>query len=244
MPTTVNVPLHDQGPALWPGYVDEEDLRRTWSEVGTPIFQTMYQGDPGGLAGEIIRREYFRYGLATEASTCYMAVDPAISKSDKADETAIVVGNIEPIADGDTHPLTTFRWVWHGRPSFGEQAKVIVEAYDYYRPAEIGIEDVAYQSALVQHLQATYPYLPITPMHPDRDKVSRLYNLGAHYEFGRIQHEPHLRNTAFELQLIHVPTGKHDDMADAAEMLTRFSGATSAAWVRKPGGAPGGRIRR
>jgi hypothetical protein len=238
MPRTVHVPLHDQGPALWPGYIDEADLRRVWVEVGTPIFQTMYQGDPGGLAGEIIRREYFKYGYPSDRSTCYMAVDVAISTREQADETAIIVGNIEPVEftpDGIAiPPLTTVRWVWHGRVGFKEQTRLILEAARYYQPAEIGIEDVAYQSALVQHLQSEDPGLPLTGIHHDRDKFSRMLHLGAQYEFGRIAHEPHLRNSAFENQLVHIPTGKHDDMADGTEMLTRFSGATSAVWVPRP----------
>jgi predicted phage terminase large subunit-like protein len=243
MSRQVTVPLHEQGPALWPGYIDEADLRRTWAEVGTPIFTTMYQGDPSGLAGEIIRREFFRYGFASDRSTCYMAVDVAISTKESADETAVAVVNIEPVdytEDGVAlPPMVTVRWVWHGRVGFAEQARVILEAHDYYRPVEVGIEKVAYQAALLQHLQAQAPNLPLTGITHDRDKFSRLLHLGAQYEFGRIQHEPHLRASALEHQLVHLPTGKHDDMADAVEMATRFSGATSAAWMRKPAGAMG-----
>jgi phage terminase large subunit-like protein len=245
---TVQVPLHEHGPALWPGYIDEADLRRTWREVGTPIFQTMYQGDPGGLAGEIIRREYFRYGLASDRSTCYMTMDLAISERSSADETAIVVGNVEPptyAPDGSVlPPMVTIRWVWHGRVGFVQQANLVVDAYRYYRPAEIGIEKVAYQAALLQHLQAEHSGLPLTPVTHDRDKFSRFLHLGALYEFGRVQHEPHLENSAFEHQLVHLPTGQHDDMADAAEMLTRFGGATSATWVNRPAGAMPGRRGR
>lgn len=235
------VPLHDRGPALWPEYITLQKLEETHREVGTPVFQTMYQGEPGGLKGQIIRREFLRYmidGAIERAflneSTTYMTVDPAISEKTSADETALCVGSIHP-ATGTVY----VRWIWHGRIPFSAQVKKIADAAAWYKPVTIGIEAVAYQTALVQDTIDRFPDLPIEPWRPrkhePKDKFSRWLALGALYENARILHHPSLEASAFEHQLVNLPASKHDDMADAAAMLTTYANAP-AELTRRPEG--------
>ena len=247
MPTALKVELHDLGPALWPGYIGPEQLAEIHESLGTPIFETMYQARRGGLAGTIIRDEWFRYySLIEPPGTCFAAVDPAISLKTTADETAIVVGNvaIDPpspqaweafqagyAAPPIVHGTVYVRWVWHGRVGVRETEDVIAAAWDYYRPTAVGIEAVAYQTALVQLLTQDHPELPIEPVTPDRDKLSRHLALARLYEFGRVYHHPDLKGSSFEYQLTHLPAvkGKHDDMADAAAYLLQMSGLLGGA---------------
>ncbi len=240
----LRVPLHEDGPALWPGYISLGDLEGWREEVGTPIFETMWQGRRGGLAGQIIRQEFFRYYRGDPPGVTFMAVDPAISTKTTADETAIVVGNVEatdspvrweftdrPDDEGSTIRSNVYlRWFWHGRVGLKDTEDIIFKAWSYYRPVAIGIEAVAYQSALVQLLENDHPELPIEPVTPDRDKLSRFLALARLYEFGRIYHHPSLTGSAYEYQLTHLP-GRHDDMADAAAYLTEMSGVAGGAVV-------------
>jgi predicted phage terminase large subunit-like protein len=255
-PNTVHlrVPLHDQGPALWPSYIGLDKLEEALQDVGTPIFETMYQGRRGGLAGQIIVEEFFRYFHGKPPGTTYMTVDPAISKKTEADETAIVVGNVEleavldrrraqqwiqgetpdPIIRGSIY----LRWAWHGKVGLKETESIIVEAYDYYRPVAIGIEAVAYQSALVQLMEADHPELPIEPVTPEKDKLSRFLALGRLYEFGRVYHHPDWRASAAEYQLTHLPNGRHDDIPDAIAHLAKMAGISAPIIaVERPPGA-------
>jgi predicted phage terminase large subunit-like protein len=147
-----------------------------------------------------------------------MTVDPAISTKTTADETAIIVGNVT--ADGRIF----VRDVWHGRVGIVATVAKIVQADALYHPVEIGIEAVAYQTALLEIVEERHPELPIVPVTPDRDKVSRFYALGALYEWARIFHHPALADSAFESQLTRLPSGRHDDMADAESYLTILAG--------------------
>jgi len=228
--------LHDEGPALWPEYIDVDSLEAIRRESGTPIFNTMYQGEPGGLKGAIIRREFFRYltdgamekAFIAESATVAM-LDPAITEKASADETAIVVGSVHP------NGMKYIRFVWHGRVGIVEQERLLLGVWEHYRPEVMGVEAVAYQVALVQIMLDRHPDLPIEPITQSKDKFSRLLALGADYEFGRVMHHPSLHNSAFEQQLVHVPAAKHDDMADAAAMLAAYDNGGAAA-VERPKG--------
>lgn len=223
------VHLHDRGPALWPDYIPLSELEQRHRDLGTPLYSTLYQADRGGLAGDVIWRELFRYGYAPGLdssspgySVPYGSADLAISKRTEADETAIVIGNAT--LDG----MLFVRFAWAGRVSSLQTAAKLDRLWQHYRPVEIAVESVAYQAALIEIAQDRYPQLPLVPVTPDRDKFSRFLALGALYEQSRIVHHPSLRGTRFEDQLTKVPNGKHDDFPDALAYLTELAGLTKA----------------
>lgn len=228
--------LHRRGPALWPEHLDLMTLAARKREVGTPVWQTMYQAEETGLSGEIIWRELFRYyeGLPLD-STCYMGVDVAISKKTTADETAISVVNI---GEAGVDPIVYYRFAYHGRLGMIEAADMILEIASYYRPVAIGVEAVAYQAGLVELMgTAKYQHLPVEPQEQSEEKITRWLKLGAAYERGMILHHPSIKASATEAQLVHLPTGKHDDIPDSLDLAIRTSGVQmSAEMVRKPAG--------
>lgn len=232
--TRIELPIHDRGPALWPSYIGIADLEASHRDVGTPIYETMYQGRRGGLAGTIIDDSWFRYYIGNPPGTTYMFVDPAISLKTSADETAIAVGNVEmnvgpqsrqdPFKPPDLHGTIYYRWIWHGRVGLKDTEDAIVAAWRYYRPVAVGIEAVAYQTALVQLIESDHPEIPIEPVTPTKDKLSRFLGLARLYEFGRVYHHPDMRASAAEYQLTHLPSGRHDDIPDAMTGLAEMAG--------------------
>lgn len=230
--------LHERGPALWPEYIPLPELQQRHRDLGTPLYNVLYQADRGGLAGEIIWRELFRYGFAPGLdpnqpgySVPYGAGDLAISRRTEADETAIVIGNAT--RDGELY----IRYAWAGRISSLQTAAKLDTIWRHYRPVEIAIEAVAYQTALLEIAREKYPDLPLTPVTPDADKLTRFLALGALYEQGRIIHHPSLAGTYFENQLTKLPNGRHDDMADAVAYLAELAGLSGggAFIAQKPG---------
>ncbi len=219
--THYRVRLHDEGPALWPHYIPLGELHDWRKDVGTPIYETMWQGRRGGLAGKLVKPEWLAYYRGNPVGTCFMAVDPAISEKTQADETAIVVGNVT-FHDGP--PKIYIRFVHHSRMGLRDTAETINKVASYYHPVAIGIEKVAYQTALIQFTESEYPSLPIEPVSPDRDKFTRFLGLAALYEYGRVYHHPDLQASAFEWQLTHVPDARHDDMVDAECYLAQVAG--------------------
>lgn len=244
------VHLHDEGPALWPDYVDTASLEDVRRETGTPVFNTMYQAEPGGLTGQIIRSEFFRYigdgalerSFIAESQT-YCTIDPAFTEKTSADETAIVIASIHP------NGLTYIRFVWHGRERFPKIVETVAGDYrdlartransvvGYYKPVAIGVEAVAAQGGLIDMMEDQHPDLPIERIGVTEDKFSRLLKLGADYEFGRILHHPSLMNSAFERQLTGLPkASRHDDMGDAAAMLRTYVDGGGAVAIDRPKG--------
>jgi len=189
----------------------------------------MYQGRRGGLAGQIITDSYFRYYVSSPPGVPFMAVDPAISKKTTADETAIVIANVDLSSGGEEPGSMYVRWYWHGRVGIKRQEEIIQQAWSHYAPVAIGIEAVAYQTALVELLEADHPELPIEPVTPDRDKTSRFLALARLYEFGRVYHHPSMKSSAFEMQLTRLPNGRHDDMADALAYISEMAGLSGGA---------------
>jgi phage terminase large subunit-like protein len=242
------VPLHEDGPALWPDYIDTEALEGARRESGTPVFNTMYQAEPGGLRGQIIHRDFFRYiadGAIERAfiaeSQTYMTLDPAFTEKTSADETAIAIGSIHP------NGMLYVRFMWHGRARFPSIVETIAgdhrdvartrprSVVGYYKPVTIGIESNAAQSGLVDMIEDQHPDLPIERIETRDDPFSRWLALGADYEFGRILHHIALQNSALELQLTNLPTAKHDDMAQTIAMLTKFVDSGAVAIERPKG---------
>jgi phage terminase large subunit-like protein len=233
--------VHDRGPALWPEYIDLLELAKHKRDVGTPVWNTMYQAEEEGLSGEIIWRDLFRYyeGLPVDTS-CFMAVDLAISEKTSADETAIVIVNVND-AGALPDPYVYVRWAWHGRIGLVKTAEMILEAWNYYKPVAIGVEAIAYQQAQVELLGTEkYQHLPIEPVTPEgTDKFSRWLQLGALYERSVILHHPSLEGSYFENQLTKLPAkaGGHDDLADALSYAIKVSGMMiGAEFGDKPAG--------
>jgi predicted phage terminase large subunit-like protein len=226
--THLQVRLHDEGPALWPDYIPLAELDDWRKDVGTPIFETMWQGRRGGLAGKLINPDWIRYFRGYPPGIPFMTVDPAISLKTSADETGIAVGNV---VLGDGPGRIYLRFIHHARAGMMETAETIAKIADYYRPVAIGIEKAAYQSALIEFVESQYPQLPIEPVTPDKDKFTRFLGLAALYEFGRVLHHPDMQASAFEWQLTHVPDARHDDMVDAVCYLAELSGVSTATGI-------------
>ena len=241
--------LHEDGPALWPDYIDTAALEGARRESGTPIFNTMYQAEPGGLRGQIIHPDFFRYiddgalerSFIAESLT-YCTLDPAFTEKSSADETAIAIGSIHP------NGMLYVRFVWHGRARFPSIVETLAGDYrrlaetrprsviGYYKPLVVGIEANAAQSGLIDMIEEQHPDLPLEKLTTRDDPFSRWLQLGADYEFGRILHHPSLMNSALERQLTQLPAAKHDDMAQTIAMLTRYVDGGGAVPIERPRG--------
>jgi len=76
------------------------------------------------------------------------------------------------------------------------------------------IESVQAQSAIVRMWQEDCD-LPIMPVKPDKDKITRMQPLAQLYADGRVWHTEKLPQY-FEDELTLFPIAEHDDLCDAA----------------------------
>lgn len=193
----------EQCPRISPDFLAEE--RR---ELGPIWFEQEYQCAFVAAGATRIKREWLRYDdRPPQDLKISMGVDLAISEKATADYTAAAVLGRD--RDGVIYVLDIQRL----RTSFSQQKDFIHQIAEKWRPAVIGIEDVAYQKAMVQEIAAGTTH-NVRGIKPDKDKISRFAPLEGRYELGQVVH---LRGLPpdFERELLAFPMADHDDMIDA-----------------------------
>lgn len=201
--------VDDSGRPLWPERRPLEWLEKVREEVGEYDWWALYMGQPRQRRGSLVRREWIRYGEppSREKLRVYQGVDLAISTRQGGDYTAIAT-----VGRDDEGRIWVLDVVRHQGP-FHTVLQLIRQQAERWQPERIAIEAVQYQVAVVHELMRTTT-LPVFPVRPDRDKVTRFLPLSARYEQGLVWHVPGL-SREFEEELVEFPAGRHDDQVDA-----------------------------
>ena len=227
-------PSRDFEDATWPEYWTPAALRAKIEEIGLFAFNREFLHDPVNEDEALFRQGWLKYYHEHQVKIVRkaLAIDPAFSKDQKNDESALAVLGTD--AAGNIYLVD---W-WAGRVSSAALREQIERLIGLHKPAAIGAESVQAQVWLVEALREMG--YPCQKLQPDKDKVRRAENLSIRYQNGTVYHRYQDRDSAFELQLLRFPKGKHDDLVDAAvyaEMLLfRYKGASI--------GRPKGRIAR
>ena len=193
--------------------------------------------DPGS---QKFRRDMFRYfenTLRTDNMSIYTTVDLAISKKPGADYSAIVTVGV----NGDGHWFVLD--VEYGRYDPTQTMDAIFSAVQKWRPLCVGIEAVAYQSALQHFLEKEMPkrgcFFRIQPLRAEKKKELRIDALQPRFTVGSVwfrRDAPWLEK--LESELLAYPHGAHDDVIDALAYMEQISlppvGAGSEDWSNIP----------
>jgi predicted phage terminase large subunit-like protein len=207
----LGVEKSDPGEVLWEEGWDIDRLLLERLVMGQTYFNREKQNDVRFFTGRVFKREWvhtWKELPPRESMSVYIGCDLAISKADRADSFALAVaGKYED------------RWflldLVTDKIGFAKQAQVIREKVIQWNPLLVGIEDVAYQRALIEHLEQQGG-IPVIPIKPNAPKESRIKALQPMFENGKVLVASHHEN--FVRQLVEFPSGKHDDMIDAFEM--------------------------
>ena len=183
-----------------------DDAKKDLPEL---VFRQEYLAEFVEGEGTFIKREYLHYydNLPTNLDI-YIALDPAISQKTNADYTAICVLGIDKIKK-EYYIIEVFR----KRMSFIETIGVLNSFNEKYKPKLVGIEEVAYQSALVQEAKRT-TNMPLMGIKVEKDKITRFYPVLNKFEVGTIFLNRNLIPD-FEKELLSFPLGTYDDMVDS-----------------------------
>ena len=217
--TQIQRAIKEDGTSIWEAHMPLKDktvngrtiegLETKRRRGGSIIFSLQYQNDVQLMKeGSIFRYDWFQfYDAIPENLAMYMGVDPMISQKDTADYFVIVVVGLT--ANGDVYVLDVLR----ERLTFDQQVHAIKRKHDEWKPRVTGIEKVAYQEALVQHIRSTYPALRLKGIATVKDKVSRAYMRSGLFENGKVfvRRGMHL----FIDELVLFPDGRYDDQFDA-----------------------------
>lgn len=215
------------GEALWPDRYTAQALENTKKTIGAYWFSAMYQGSPTPDEGGIFNRRYFRYfkiekgqvildtlngPVEYPVSSCVKVsyVDLAAGEKQTSDYTVLTEAWVTPGRDLLIRNVTRDRIPGPDQPAFFR---------DHY-VGKLKVEQIGYQTALIRTLLREG--LPVEPVYPDKDKVTRASAAGALYRGGKIFHMAGAEYLAeFEAELLAFPAGEHDDQVDTVAYAAR-----------------------
>lgn len=205
----LHLPAIASGQALWPERYSLEALESIRTTIGSASFASLYQGAPEIEGGNIVRREWWQY--YRERPQCPRIVhswDTAY-KGGAGDDWSVCT--VWGEADTGYYLID----LWRGRVEFPELKRQAVALNDRDRPAAILVEDAASGQSLIQELRRGTS-LPVLPVRPDRDKVTRLAAVTPLIEAGKVmlpERAPWLADYIDEMAAF--PSGEHDDQVDS-----------------------------
>lgn len=231
-----------EGQPLWPKRYTLSYLKNTLKALGAYWFSAMFQGSPTPDEGGVHNRKYFRYfevkngqvildtlngKVEYPISSCRKVsyVDLAESEKKTADYTVLTEAWITPNKDALVANITRDRIPGPDQPQF---------FVDHY-VGQLKVEAIGYQSSLIKALLRKG--LPVEPVYPDKDKVTRASAAGALYRGGKIYHRRGAEYLAeFEAEMLAFPAGEHDDMVDTISYMAKDlpSISTNPVKVKQP----------
>lgn len=190
-------------------FLSKENIDLLIEDMPSNVVRQEIYGEFIDLGSNLVKREWIKYFEHVPANlTIIMGVDLAISQKETADSTAIVVTGRDSLNNYYVLDALSGKW------TFSEQLMMIERLYQKWKPKEIRVEAVQYQSALIQEL-VRVGNMPAKGITPTKDKVTRSLPMLAKLERGYIYFNRHL-GRELENELLSFPDNKHhDDLVDA-----------------------------
>lgn len=127
-----------------------------------------------------------RVSVSPDLQRVVIAVDPAITSGEDADETGIIAAGIAKDQDGHTHGYVLDDWSLQGTPE--EWARKAVALYRKHNADRIVAEKNQGGEMVETVIRTVDPNVPVTLVHASRGKYVRAEPISALYEQGRVHH--------------------------------------------------------
>jgi predicted phage terminase large subunit-like protein len=217
--------LKDDGSLWYPERLSAEFLESARKIMGTRIFANQYLNECFPLDDAVFKESWFRYYTELPKRVHTVAfIDPAISQEDGADFTGISVVS----ADADKK--------WYVRVARRERLtppEIINLCFDMKKMFPdimcIGIEDVAFQKALLymlhEEMQRRAEYLPISGINHGNDRTKEMRIMGAlvaRMEWGFIYFPKGENLDDVKREFLQFPVAAHDDIIDSIASVERI----------------------
>ncbi len=218
-------PLVDEkGECSWPSKFDTpnkiEDLRKKVGDERS--WRREYLLEMVSEEDRVICPEWIQYDTALPKTCGYIAVgiDVAISEKESADYTAMVAGMVS--GSGKDLTIHILPNPINKRMSFletADTAETLSRTLGDSKLAELFVEDVAYQKALIETLRERQ--LPVEGVKVyGEDKRARFAAISHLIQSGRIVFQQK-GNEELISQMLNFGSAKHDDLVDALTTLVR-----------------------
>lgn len=212
--------IRDDGSLLFPERLTHDFLENARRTQGSYIFANQYQNEIIPEGEKVFKPHWIRYFDAKNLPSnlyTFAFVDPAISLQDTADYTALVVVSV------DTDKNWYVRHSRRERLNPSQLIDLLFRTQDAWKPMIIGIEDVAFQRAIIhfgfEEMKRRGIQLPITGIKrgPDKTKEMRIMSLVPRFEWGTLLLALHQND--LELELSQFPRGAHNDILDSLSSI-------------------------
>ena len=219
----------EKGEALWPEFgFDVNRMEQIKSDVGSYVFNALYQQRPSAAGGTIFKRKHFLYfqeidhlgskylqvgekKFLKSKLWAFQTVDTANSEKTINDYFVVSTWYVTP--ENDLLLYDVYRTHITGP----DQKPLMKQLSQRYNPRFQAIEDKTFGTNLIQ--ECTREGMSIWPVKVDKDKITRSLVIAARYEVGKVYHRegaPWL--TDYEDELLSFPRGRNDDQVDTASI--------------------------
>jgi len=223
------------GEALWPEFgFDVQRLRQIKSDVGSYVFNALYQQRPTAAEGAMIKRNWWQY---YETDPEYMQFDEIIQSWDctfkDSDGSDFVVGQVWGRKGADKYLLDQIR----DRMDINQTMDSIRNMTNKWPKARLKlIEDKANGPAIIQMMNKKIGGL--VPISPRDSKIARVSTIVPDIEAGNVYlpaDKPWVQD--FVEECASFPKGANDDMVDSmSQALNRWALKTVHGKSEKPQG--------
>jgi predicted phage terminase large subunit-like protein len=203
------------GEALWPQKYTTQALERIRANIGDYDFASLYQQMPMASAGDFFKESDFEIvDEVPHGLSWYGYVDVALGKRESADWNTALMGALD-----EETGIVYYRHML----AVHELTDFIAQVTEYMLAPEnagalYAIESTAFQSLVVRELMKNprLARVAITEYYPTDNKTTRARAVQTRGRLGKIRLLRGAWNKSFIAQAMAFPTGKHDDMVDAA----------------------------
>ena len=203
------------GEALWPERFPLDRLESIRAAVGESAWASLYQQRPAAAEGAVFKREWWRS----------YEQPPQFSRVLQSWDTAFKTGSANDFSVCTTWGVATFGYFllgfWRGKVEFPELKRQMASQAAVWNPTAILVEDQASGQSLIQELK-WQSALPIIPIKPDRDKMSRAQAATPIIEAGKVFVPNAPWRKQFVDELAAFPTGIHDDVVDSTTQALNY----------------------
>lgn len=206
--------IRDDNSLFFPQKLTHEFLQSAKRTLGSYIYSNQYLNEVIPTDLQAFKKDWFKYYTTLpEKLNTFAFVDPALTETDGADFTGVVVVSV------DCEQNWYVRYAERKKLSPTELIDFMFKLYKQFKPNIFGIETVSYQKALLyflhEEMKRRNQILPIADINPPNDKTKqmRIGSLIPRFEWGHVFFAQ--GQTDLELELLKFPRGAHDDIIDA-----------------------------
>jgi len=204
------------GEALWPENKSIDFLISQRSEIGSKMFESLYQGNPTIATGEVIKREWWNYyNEFPNFEQIIQSWDCAFKKGSENDYSVCTTWGL---TRNSAYLIDT----WRDKVTFPELTRVFLNLYNKYLPRVVLVEDKASGQSLIQEIEAK-TRIPLVKIIPETDKLSRVNSITPMIEAGKVlipNYAPWLHD--FIEECCEFPNSTHDDQVDTMSQFLNY----------------------